>query len=46
MTTAIFTTLKSIVPELVDFLKQVLRTLLSIFYDKDDAVMTDYGVVC
>lgn len=45
MTTAIFTTLKNIVPEFVDFLKQVLTTLLSIFYDKTDAVMTDFGVV-
>lgn len=45
MTTAIFTTLKNIVPEFVDFLKQVLTTLLSIFYDKTDSVMTDFGVV-
>ena len=45
MTTAMFTTLKSIVPEFIDFLTQVLTTLLSIFYDKTNAVMTDFGVV-
>ena len=45
MTTAIFTTLKNIVPELVGFLKEVLTTLLSIFYDSTNAVMTDFGVV-
>lgn len=45
MTTAIFTTLKSIVPEFVGFLKEVLTTLLSIFYDTTNAVMTDFGVV-
>lgn len=49
MTTALFTTLKNIVPELVGFIKQVLSTLISIFYEKgasDGAgTITDFGVV-